>query len=103
MAREILKTNSNRRSALRGVIDSYVRAGRHLESHHRAKSIKTISQETGASVSTVRRWLERDHYNEWFRWWPSEAALAKQLIAGRPTPVTKLALPDPAQVTWDEL
>lgn len=42
---------------------------------YRAKPVKQIAAETGMSIRTVRYWLERDHFDEWFLWWPSFDAI----------------------------
>lgn len=94
--------SSKPRHPQRGIIERYVRAGKHRLSPDRAKSIRAISRETGVSVSTVRRWLQVDHYDEWFRWWPSEEALVRDLLPrqGKPSgaPLELLA---PETAVWE--
>lgn len=48
-----------------------------------AKTVRLIAAETGMSVRTARYWLERDHFDEWFRWWPSFSAIVADVWEGR--------------------
>jgi len=52
-------------------------------SEDKAKTIRQIAAETGMSIRTARYWLERDHREEWFRWWPSFAAIVADVFEGR--------------------
>jgi hypothetical protein len=42
---------------------------------YRAKPVRQIAVATGMSIGTARYWLERDHFDEWFLWWPSFEAI----------------------------
>jgi hypothetical protein len=58
-------------SAHREALATYVKAGRHLTTPDRAKTIKAIAAELGISRSTARHWLRRDHNDEWMEYWPT--------------------------------
>lgn len=61
----------------RATLAAYMAEKRHLLSSNplRAKPVRQIAAETGMSIRTARHWLERDHFDEWFRWWPSFTAI----------------------------
>jgi hypothetical protein len=59
----------------RATLGAYIRAGRHMVSENKAKTIPQIASEIGMSTTTARHWLKADHYAEWLEWWPSVEAL----------------------------
>lgn len=69
----------------RTTLAAYMEAKRHLLSIDppRAKPVRQIAAETGMSIRTVRHWLERDHFDEWFGWWPSFAAIVADVRSDR--------------------
>jgi len=50
---------------------------------YRAKPVRQIAAEAGMSIRTARYWLERDHRDEWFQWWPSFAAIVADVRSER--------------------
>ncbi len=58
-------------STHRKAVAAYVRAGLHLTAPSRAKSVRVIAAELGMSATTARRWLRRDHYDQWMEYWPT--------------------------------
>jgi hypothetical protein len=74
-------------SCHRARLGEYIRAGRHLVSEHKAKSIPRIAAETGMSTTTARHWLKVDHYAEWLEWWPSVDALWLEAHKNKPPAV----------------
>lgn len=92
-------------TAHRSAIADYVKAERHVLSPGRAKKVKVIAAELGMSDETARRWLRRDHYDEWMEYWPTVEDLfaesARERAANpKPQPVTSplAGLPDPAEL-----
>ena len=75
----------------RATLGEYFRAGRHMLSGNKPKSIRQIATETGMSIRTVRHWAEIDHYDEWFKWWPSFDAIWADIRKGQPTTITPSA------------
>lgn len=69
----------------RTTLAAYMAAKRHLlpVDPPRAKPVRQIAAETGMSIRTARYWLERDHFDEWFRWWPSFAAILADVQSDR--------------------
>jgi hypothetical protein len=64
---------------------------------YRAKSVRQIAVETGMSIRTARYWLERDHFDEWFLWWPSFEAILVDVKSQRDphrVPLKSIELPD---------
>lgn len=59
---------SKRSRSCRALISEYIGACLHLIDENAAKPISQIAKETGTSETTARRWLEKDHYDMWFRW-----------------------------------
>lgn len=54
---------------------------------NKPKPLRQIAAETGMSITTVRRWAEIDHYDEWFKWWPSFNAIWADIRKGQATTI----------------
>lgn len=98
---------SKRSRNCRALISEYVGAGLHLIDENAAKPISQIAKETRMSGHTVRRWLEQDHYDVWFRWWPSFDAIHEAVLRERTEDGAKPAnivstLPEPDLVAIAE-
>lgn len=90
----------------RATLGEYFRAGRHLLSPTRAKTVRQIAVETGMSIRTVRHWAKVDHYDIWFEWWPSFDAIWAEAREDKPltnSPPATYEFPDIDAALAEEL
>lgn len=78
----------------RATLGAYIRAGRHMLSETRAKTLQQIAVETGMSRSTVSYWLKADHRDEWLAYWPTVEALWTEWRKDKPPPMSFDDMPD---------